>query len=452
MARLRDLLLQAVASLWFIPALLTLVQVAMAFGAIAIDVAIDQRGDAEAGLAKAYPYLFGVGESGARAMLSTVAGALVTAAGVILSGVLVALSIASGQYTSRILRSFTGNRMHQSALGVILGSFGYALIVLRSIGVGPGEDFVPELAVLGAVPLTFLSVLALLLFAHAVARSIQASEILVRIAEDTKASARARFDADRGDGESPEDPEVVPLDGAGTEAWTSVAATASGYLRAVDEEALADLAAKVDAIIRVEHQVGDFIAEGSPALSISCPSEPLGEELEGALCAHLHIGSFRTVEQDPAFGIRQLVDIALRALSPGVNDVTTADMAAHRIMDVLMIPATAPAEGNAVRRDGELRLIVRRRDFGGLLELAHEQLLRAAADAPRVLATLAEGWVALDRAAARASHSAPRRKELADFVAPHRDWIEEASRAEPVMEDARRTRAALDTLLGGKAG
>jgi uncharacterized membrane protein len=443
MSRLRDLVLQAASSLWFVPLLITAFLGAAALATIALDGWLDAHASEAVDIGNRLPWFFVSGIDGARSMLATTAGALVTAGGVTLSGVLVALSIASGQYTSRVLRSFTGNRLHQAALGLILGSFVYSLTVLRSIGAGPNGPFVPELAVFCALPLTFLSVAALLAFAHGVARSIQASELLAATAQSTLQSARLYFD----DEHSLIRPQASVATAAPPPERSGIAAPLSGYLRAVDRETLASIAEELDGLIVVEQRVGEFVVAGQCVASFDSASlETMPDSTAEQIIRCLRIGTFRTIEQDPAFGVRLLVDIALRALSPGINDTTTAEMAVHRLVEVLCIPAGMAARPSQVYRNGQLRLIAPRHDFESLLHLAHEQLLRAAHASPRVLAAVAEGWLDLRRAASAAPECQEALQALDDFVASVETWMSDAAKREPRLVDGARIDAALARL------
>jgi len=445
MQRLRDLTLQALSSLWFVPLAIALGMASAAFGLLRLDAWLDTSQGQRLALDRNLPLLVGGRVEGARAMLSTSAGALVTVAGVTLSGVLVALSIASGQYTSRVLRTFTASRTHQAALGVTLGSFVYCLIVLRAVGSRDGGEFVPEVAVFLALPLTLVSVAALLMFAHGVARSIQASELLAEIAEDTLASAEHWFrrDPEPNGATGPREAILLP------ETRVGVPADASGYIREVDGDGLAAIAEELDGLVVVETEVGDFVVEGDTVVSVHAPGvdDPIGEALRTSLLARLRVGTFRTPEQDPAFGIRQLVDVALKALSPGINDSTTAEMAVHRIVQVLSVPASSASSPSEIWRAGSLRVVAPRRDFERLLHLGFEQILGAAAGHPRVLATIAEGWVVIGRAAGRCPDGSAR-EALDRFVRGARDFVEEHASAAPSRESAERARVALVRLVG----
>ncbi|QDV05669.1 hypothetical protein Poly30_11680 [Planctomycetes bacterium Poly30] len=398
MNRLKDLGLQTINSLWFFPAVLTVLLATLAIGSVAFDLWLDGR-DGFSG-SDSLPWVFSSSPEGARSMLGTIAGALITAAGVTFSGVLVALSIASSQYTSRILSSFVADRLNQFTVGLIVGAFVYCLVVMRTIGV-EGESFVPEIAVSLAILLGAGAVCMLVLFVHSVARAIQASEILQRITTDTIHSLNAVLPEEtEAAGAYPVfEPEAVakPFDDA---SWQTVKSKKSGYLRTVDFGHLLRIATRFDVIVRMERSIGSFVHDDTPMLSFLSAGN-LSEDEQADLARELRgthtVGSFRTVGQDPAFGIRQIVDIALRALSPGVNDTTTAVMAIERITEVLLCASRRPQPSLYRYADGQLRLCILRHDLGSITALGYDQIYESARGNQAAILALIRGWVELAR-------------------------------------------------------
>lgn len=424
MNRLKDLGLQTINSLWFFPAVLTLLLAGVAIGAVAFDLWLDGR-DTFSGSSSA-PWVFSSSPEGARAMLGTIAGALITAAGVTFSGVLVALSIASSQYTSRILSSFVADRLNQFTVGLIVGAFVYCLVVMRTIG-AETETFVPEVAVSIAILLGAGAVCNLVLFVHSVAQGIQASEILRRITEETIHSLKADLpeSSSESDGEEQRAAQAPGasslLDSFDDSSWRTVQSRRSGYLRTVDFGSLVRIACRFKVIVRMERAVGSFVHEGTPLLSFLAVDE-LPEhrvsEFTGAVQGTHTIGSFRTVEQDPAFGIRQLVDIALRALSPGINDTTTAVMAIERITEVLLFAARRIQPDPYRYVDGQLRLCSFRHDLGSTTALGYDQIYESSRGNQAAILALVQGWVEL----ARAQPSGPIADHTAELLRRvHRD-------------------------------
>ncbi len=305
-------------SFWFLPSLIVAGSIAVAFALIQVDTVGSQQWMSR------WPRLFGASAAGARGVLSTIAGSMMTVVGVTFSMVLVTLALASSQYTSRILRNFMRDRVTQVVLGIFAGIFTYCLIVLRTIRGGDAAGFIPSLAVTFGVVLAISGIGALIFFIHHIAASIQASTIIASVAEETLAAVDRLFPQKLGQTPVDDDEDQSPLP-LPERNWQAVPARGNGYIQAVDNATLLRLARKHQTIVRMERGIGEFVVQNTTlaSLALAVPPEP---ELIAALQAAYSIHRLRTVEQDASFGIRQLVDIALRALSPGINDTTTAVM------------------------------------------------------------------------------------------------------------------------------
>ncbi len=180
-------------SFWFVPALMVVDAVVLAILLITLDTSLDLH------LAARWPLLFGAGAAGARGLLTTVASSMITVAGLVFSITLVALSLTSSQYTSRVIRNFMRDRVNQWVLGVFLGIFAYCLVVLRTIREGDEGAFVPTLAVLAGLILAFIGIAVLIHFIHHIATTIQASSIVATAAQETLAAVDHLFPEALGD-------------------------------------------------------------------------------------------------------------------------------------------------------------------------------------------------------------------------------------------------------------
>lgn len=382
-------------SLWFVPAVLVVAALLLAF------VLVDLSGFVSDDLLAHYPRLFGAGPDGSRSMLSTIAGSMVTVAGVTFSILVVAVSQASTQYTPRVMRNFMRDRLSQATLGVLAGVFVYCLIVLRTIRAGDPE-FVPELAVASAVVLALAAVALLMYFIHHIASTLDASEILGAVTAETLQAIDRLFPDEVGAGGEEDGPgaDVEPS------AWTPIYAVASGHIQHVHAEQLLRIAERCDALIRMERGVGEFVAQDTPIAAVAAtpPSEELAEEVRSAYV----LSAYRTVFQDAAFGIRQIVDIALKALSPSVNDPTTAVSCIDHLAAVLVRLVGRRMPDPQRRLHGRVRLIARGSSFETLLRLCFEEIRRSAAMNVRVLMS-AVGALEL---VASATQSAERRAAL----------------------------------------
>ncbi len=323
-----------------------------------------------------WPRLFGAGATGAQALMSTIASSMMSVIGVTFSVVLVALALASSQYTSRILRNFINSRTTQAILGIFAGNFVYCLIVIRAIRSGDEGAFVPNLAVFMGVVLAIVSVGVLIFFIHHIASSIQASAIISSVAKETISVIDKLFPQQLGQ-EPGEDVDAPPQQTSSEREWHPITVTESGYIQSVDYEALLQVAREQATIVRMEHAIGEFAVEETALVSVALAGPPNRATIAD-LQAAFSIYSYRTVEQDAAFGIRQLVDVALKALSPGVNDVTTAITCVDYLTAILSRLATRQIPSTHRYDDGELRVIAKGPSFESLLSEAFDQIRSSA--------------------------------------------------------------------------
>ncbi len=348
--------------LWVLPALIVAAAIALGILLVLVDPGVTV-------LQKLSPRLFSVSPDGARGVLTAIATAMLSVAGVVFSITIATLSLTSQQFTSRVLRTFVRDRGNQAVLGVFLGVFAYCLVVLRSVrSPEEGEGYVPQLALLVAFGLAMLGVAFLIYFISHIASSIQASTIISRVAGDTITVIRTD---DPGEA-APDVLRVITEEGE-----DQVTFTADGYVRGVALASIASLAERRDWLVRVLVQAGDFVTGGDALARVvdkrGAPVEVSEEDAE-ALRRCVWLAASGDVEGDPGFGVRQLVDIALKALSPGVNDVTTALTCIDYLSAVLL--EARHQQGHAVGRDsgGRVRVLVPKDDFADLLGEAMDQI------------------------------------------------------------------------------
>lgn len=396
-------------SFWFVPSLIFIAAIALAVGLVEAD-----SGKARPWIEQ-WPRVFGSGAGGARGMLSTIAGSMMTVVGVTFSMTLVTLALASNQYTSRVLRNFMADRVTQVVLGVFGGIFIYCLIVLRTIR-GGEEAYVPSLAVTFGVVLAIGGVSILIYFIHHIATAIQASSIIAALAGETLASIDRQFPEQPIDGEHPRGQPDCGLGLSTAEVGEEVTASCNGYIQSIDVDALLDLAEEHDAIVRAERGVGDFVVRGARLASVISP-QPLPERLEGRVAAAFNIFRFRTIEQDVGLGIRQIADIALRALSPGVNDTTTAVVCVDYLSAILAHAITRDTPPGQHSCGGILRVTTVERTFRDLLGNAFDEIGSSAQANYPVLARMLE---ALQTVGA-ATRDVERRRLVADYVSGMRE-------------------------------
>ncbi len=358
-------------SFWFLPGAIVTGATLLAFITIEADARF-----VTAGALEAWPRLFGAGSSASRSLLTAVAGSMITVAGTVFSITLVALSLASSQYSSRVLRNFMRDRTNQAVLGVFLGIFAYCLVVLRSI-YGNGEDaFIPSVAVFLGLLLGFGGIGVLVFFIHHIAQSIQASQILEAVRRETCEAIDRLFPRQAG-AES-----AMPVGPGPTEWHEARRADTTGYLQFIDYAGLRDIACRHGVRLDVPARIGDYMLVGDRLLS-SSPAPPAGLGDQVGEC--WSIGAQRTLEQDIGFGIRQLVDVALKALSPGINDTTTAIMCVDTLTAILAHLATRELRLDGCERDGATWVWAHHPQFEDLLDEAFDQIRHSAGDNMAVL-------------------------------------------------------------------
>jgi uncharacterized membrane protein len=384
------------ASLWFVPTLMVASAMGLAYGLVSIDLRIDH------GWVKDYPLLFGAGASGARGVLTAIAGSMMTVASLGFSLTLSTLGQVSSQYTSRVLRNFMSSRVNQMVLGSFVSIFVYCLLVLRTIRDGDEGGFIPPLAVTGGLVLALLGIGVLVFFIHHMASIMQAGVIIGGVADETEAAIRRLFPQELGTAAS-EPAQQALFEQSDELTWILVPAAATGYVQTIDEEGLLALARRLGGVVRMARGVGSFVARGSSLASVArydtgrplVLTEQLGQELNDQFT----IGRQRTTEQDAGFGVRQLVDIALKALSPGINDTSTAVMCIDYLGALIAsLAARRFAEPLRTDDDGPVRVVTVQPSFATFVDTAFDQILTAGEGDTAVYVRL---LTALDTAASR---------------------------------------------------
>lgn len=328
---------------------------------------------------------FGGDPDAARSLLEAVAGSLITVTSLTFSLTVVTLQLASSQFSPRLLRTFSSDVFVQSTLALFLATFTYSLTSLRSVR-GGDHVFVPRIAVTVGFLLAVASVIGLILFLAHLARQIRVETMLRDVHDDASAVARM----------------VLPLRAEAPVGLVSPArpvdavtlpASSSGFLVRVDEERVRRVALGAGAILMLHAKPGDSVVVGTPLASAWSLTGTLdAAELDGirdGLEAAVRLGYERTAAQDVAYGLRQLTDVANKALSPGINDPTTAVHALGHISALLCQLADRQLGPRLLTDDDErVRVVLARPDLSELLDLAVTQPRRYGAGDPQVMARL----------------------------------------------------------------
>lgn len=352
-------------SFWFLPALIALGSIGLSYGLIQLDKALSW--DVERPGAIYYPG----GPEGARLLLSTIAGSMITVAGVTFSITIVALTLASSQFGPRLLRNFMADKGTQLVLGTFIGTFVYCMLVLRSIQEDNADVFVPRISITVGIVLALASFGILIFFFHHASTSIQADRVIEAAYHDLIESMDAFFsDA----GPKPSNPQLedhTEIESRG--ATTTVFSRKSGYIRAIDLEGLMASATEHDLTIRLVSRAGNFAYERTPLAVVA------GGQIDTTVERHIRrawiLGASRTLEQDVEFPIQQMVDMALRALSPSLNDPYTAMSCIDRLGGaVCHVNAKQFPPARRYDDEGRLRLILHEYTYEGILDAAFNQI------------------------------------------------------------------------------
>ena len=328
-------------------------------------------------------YAYGGGRDAAASLLSSISAASLGVAGTVFSITIAALTLASGQMGPRLLRAFTGDRSVQWSLGVFVGTYAYCLVVLRELYQGDDPDFVPPVAVTGGVLLAFLGIATLVYLVHHIAKAINVQHVITTVDADMHREILEAM-MDRAPAAVP------PVRGEGRE----VECVRRGYCIELDEARVARAARRADVLVRYAVKPGEFLLPRTPLAHIETregraapPNRRLDREVLGAI----QIGARRTVTQDPEFAIRNLVELAVRALSPGINDPYTAIAVLDHLGAGLSALATGELfDGATFDRKGTLRVVRPVADYAGIVDVMFHMIRQYGATSPAVTIHLME--------------------------------------------------------------
>lgn len=383
-------------------------------------------------LAGELPNWFEMAPTTARSTLTSITGAMFSLLGVVFSITVVALSITTSQLGPRLLRNFLKDSITQVTLGLCVGTATYCLLLLRRIDEFDGTVFVPRLSLTLATLLAVGTLIAIIFFIHRITHSIQASNVVSDVARDIDDAIDRLYPEPIGsDGDQEERPEESPMklrdlamgDGPGT----IVLSAREGYLQAVDAEGLMTCATQNDWVIQLLVTPGDFIYEGTP-LAVVVNEKEVEERLQARLQQSFLVGNLRTPRQDIICAINELVEVALRALSPGINDPFTAIACLDRLTGSLRrLALRKPPVSERNDEAGDLRVLVKHQTFADAVDAALHPIRRHANDSTMVKLHLFVGIESLADVAKTNSHL--------DILKTHADLVHEGNQCEQASGD-----------------
>lgn len=354
------------ATYWLLPTLLAIGAIALSALTLHIDTGIKPR------WARESAWIWAGGAEGARSMLATIASSTITVAGVVFSITIVTLTLASSQFGPRLLRNFMNDSGTQLVLGVFVATFLYCLLVLRAVRGTDQLTVVPYLSVTCGVAFAVASVGFLIFFIHHISSSIIAENVIGRVADDLQENIDRlyprRLERDPGPTRSDALSELESNDAF------VILARHSGFIQAIALDRLMQVAAEHDVTLRVLRRPGEFVAEGSRLAEVT-PSSRADDALATKVDQQVFFGRDRTPTQDIEFSIDQLVEVAVRALSPGVNDPFTA-LSCVEWLGVALIRLAGREFPSGELRDeaGRVRVISGVSNFAGIVSAAFNQV------------------------------------------------------------------------------
>lgn len=364
------------ANYWFLPSILTILAVILAVGVVRIDELYGRFYDP---LINSLP--ISRDPAGTREMMSSIAGAIIGVAGVSFSITIVAMTLAAQQYGPRLLDNFLRDRANQFVLGVFVSVPLYCLLVLWSIQDSGNVIFVPQLAVTLGVAAGAFSLGTLIFFIHHIAESIRASQIIDKVADDLDAYIAQLDDAQPGSDFSDVEGDLdehLPDDVL--EMMQPIIAQQSGYVLSVGEDDLLSLATERDLLIKQLYRPGDFVMVGSPLVEVAGDDLDSMDDLTAALNDMFALGNERIQVNDVDFLFYKLSEIAVRSMSPAINDPHTAMMCLDRLgAGLAQVAAKELPSQYRYDDNNELRIIARVITFEALAETAFAQIRHYAA-------------------------------------------------------------------------
>lgn len=326
----------------------------------------------------------------ARSILSTISGAMMGVAGTVFSITLVALPLASSQFGPRLIKNFMYVRLNQVVLGAYVSTYLYCLLVLNAVQESNDYTFIPAISILVAIIAAITNIVLLIVFIHQIAISIQADKIISDISSFLSDQIETLFPEKMGDAMQNADNIDLVTAMAGYKTSTSVKCPKSGYLQYIESEALMETLKKNDSLFELHHRPGGHLVEDME-IGLLHSHAKWDEDAMDKLLGHIVIGKTKTPQQDLEFSIHQMVDIAVRALSPGVNDPYTAVTCIDNLTSTMCYLAQAKFPSK-YRFDEEdtLRVSADVIEFEGVLNAAFNQIRQFSGGSPAVIIRLME--------------------------------------------------------------
>ncbi|GAB5552537.1 MAG: DUF2254 domain-containing protein [Saprospiraceae bacterium] len=389
---------QLKSTFWFVPFFIILISIGLVIGLLNLDgmVTISREGIGR--------FIFVNSAGSARSILTTISGAMISVAGTVFSITLVALTLASSQLGSRLIKNFMYDRLNQVVLGSYVSTFICCLVALNTINETDQFVFIPHYTILASIIAAIVNIILLIVFIHHIAISIQADTVIANISKTMSANLNTLFPGSCGvemEGYQGENVQEIIQSYGQTQ---KLRAGDCGYVQYIDTELLMDSAAEFDLLIELDCSPGDYLVKGM-VIGIIHSNKILEEADLEEFQAYFITGNTRTHQQDAEYSIHQLVEIASKALSPGINDPYTAiaciDNLATSITDLSSIQFPSKYRFD---EDKKLRIIAEVLYFEGMVDVAFNQIRQFSKGSPAVVIRLMEALIIINKAVEQEAH------------------------------------------------
>lgn len=426
------------ASLWLIPTCMAIAAIFLSLAVPYLDAFFSPK------KIDSLRWLSNMGPEGAMTLLSTIAGSMITIAGVVFSITIVALTLASGQFGPRLLGNFLRDRGNQIVLGTFVATFLYCLLVLRTIHVDP-NGYTPYWGTLVGLILAVCSLGVLIYFMHHIAVSIQAPNLIAAVYGELEEDLTRLFPERLGMAEeNGANKIIIPhilarIEKEGME----VKAEIGGYLQAVENEALMEIAREQNLVVFLHYRPGHFITKGASLAKVLALG-PMADFVTHSINKQMICGTNRTQEQDIEFSVLQLVEVAVRALSPGINDPFTCVQCIDHLSAILcqLCQRKFPSPFR-YDREGDLRIIAPPVTFEGVLNAAFNQIRQHGKDNVAISICLLEGLGRIGEFVKKDDDRESIRRHVEMLQRGSRKTIQEKNDLEAVEDRCRQVMASL---------
>jgi len=376
---------------WFLPVLIICLAVFLSIILVVLDNSFEISEES-------WVHFFLVNDSdSARSILSTISGAMIGVAGTVFSVTLVALTLASSQFGPRLIKNFMYIKLNQVVLGSYIATYLYCLLVLNSIKDSDGFAFIPSISILVAIFAAIANIVLLIIFIHQIAVHIQADRVVADISDFIAKQLENLFPEKIEKENRSEEKIDITSALSSYNNKVSIKSPMSGYLQYISLDDLINLLSKQNALLKVHHRAGSYLVKEIEIAELLTRSKWEEEKIE-TLLNQFVIGKTKTPQQDIEYSIHQMVEIASRALSPGINDPYTAIACIDNLTSTMSYLAQAKFPSKyKFDEDGQLRIIAKTLDFEGVLNAAFNQIRQFSTGSAAVIIRLIEALTTIQQ-------------------------------------------------------